>query len=74
MKNYIGFHADRTVGRKIGGVITYITATEALDAEQQVAKSNSFVEYQHIHILKRGIFIIMCPVIQTALHKNLSIL
>ena len=31
MKNYIGFRADRTLGRKNGGVITYITATEAVE-------------------------------------------
>ena len=32
MKNYIGFRAGRTLGRKKGGVITYIKATEAVDA------------------------------------------
>ena len=41
MKNYIGFRADRTFGWKNGGVITYIKATEAVDAEQLIAKSNS---------------------------------
>ena len=41
MKNYIGFRADRTLGRKNGGVITYIKETEAFDAEQLIAKSNS---------------------------------
>ena len=40
MKNYIGFRADRTLGRKNGGVITDIKATEAVDAEQLIAKSN----------------------------------
>ena len=48
MKNYIGFRADRTLGRKNGGVIIYIKATEAVDAEQLIAKSNSYVEYQLI--------------------------
>ena len=33
MKNYIGFRADQTLGRKNGGVITYIKATNAVDAE-----------------------------------------
>ena len=46
MKNYIGFCADRTFGKKNGGVITYIKVTEAVDAEQLIAKSNSYVEYQ----------------------------
>ena len=41
MKNYIGFRAHRSLGMKNGGVITYIKATEALDAEQLIAKSNS---------------------------------
>ena len=50
MKNYIGFRADRTLGRKSGGVITNIKATEAVDAEQLIAKSNSYVEYQLIHM------------------------
>ena len=45
MKNYIGFLEDRTLGRKNGGVITYIKATEAVDADQMIAKSNSYVEY-----------------------------
>ena len=48
MKNYIGFRADRTLGRKNGGVITYIKATKAVDVEQLIAKSNSYVEY-HTH-------------------------
>ena len=43
MKNYIGFRADRTLGKKNGGVITYIKATEAVDTEQLIAKSNSYV-------------------------------
>ena len=34
MNNYIGFRADRTLGLKNGGVITYIKANEAVDAEQ----------------------------------------
>ena len=69
IKNYIGFRADRTLGRKNGGVITYIKATEAVDAEQLIAKSNSYVEYQLIHIQKRDIVIIIvyrppdCPTI-----------
>ena len=42
MNNYIGFRADRTLGRKNGGVITYIKATEAVGAEQLIAKSNSY--------------------------------
>ena len=58
MKNYIRFRADRTLGRKKGGVITYIKATEALDFEQLIAKSNSYVEYQLIHLQKRNIVII----------------
>ena len=40
MKIYIGFRADRTLGRKNGGVITYIKATTAVDAEQLIVKSN----------------------------------
>ena len=52
MKNYIGFRADRTIGRKNGGVITYIKATKAVDAEQLIAKSNSYVEYKLIHMKK----------------------
>ena len=57
MKNYIGFRADRTLGRKNGGVITYIKATEAVHAEQLIAKSNSYVEYQLIHMKKRNFVI-----------------
>ena len=53
-----GFIADQTLGRKTGGVITYIKATEAIDAEQLIAKSNSYVEYQLIHMQKRNIVII----------------
>ena len=34
----IGSRADRTLGRKNGGVITYIKATEAVDAEQLIAE------------------------------------
>ena len=58
MENYIGFRADRTLGRKNGGVITYIKATGAVYAEQPIAKCNSYVEYQLIHIKKRNIVII----------------
>ena len=60
MKNYIGFRADRTIGRKNWGVITYmyIKATEAVDAEQLIAISNSCVEYQLIHMKKSNIVII----------------
>ena len=58
MRIYIGFRADRTLGRKNGGVITYIKATKAVDAEQLIAKSNSCVEYQLIHMKKRNIVII----------------
>ena len=43
MKNYIGFRADRTLGRKNRGVIAYIKATEAADAEPLIAKSNSYI-------------------------------
>ena len=50
--------ADRTLGRTNGGVITYIKATEAVDAEQLIAKSNSDVEYQLIHMQKRNIVFI----------------
>ena len=57
-KNYIGFHADRTLGRKNGGVITSIKATEAVDAEQLVAKSNTYVGYQLIHMNLSTIVII----------------
>ena len=58
MKKYIGFRADRTLGGKNEGVITYIKATEAVDADQMIAKSNSYVEYQLIHMQKRNIVII----------------
>ena len=58
MKKYIGFRADRTLGRKNGGVITNIKATEAVDAKQLIAKSNSYVEYQLIHMKKRNIVIV----------------
>ena len=58
MNNYIGFRADRTLGRKNGGLIIYIKATEAVDAEQLIAKSNSYVEYQLIHMKKGNIVII----------------
>ena len=58
MKNYMGFRADRTLCRKNGGVITYIKAIEAVDAEQLIAISNSYVQYQLIHMQKRTIVII----------------
>ena len=70
MKNYIGFRADRTLGRKNGGVLTYIKATEAVDAEQLIAIFNSYVEYQLIHTQKRNIVIInVYTVLQTAQQK-----
>ena len=53
-----GYHADQTLGRKNGGVIIYTKATEAVDAEQLIAKSNSYVEYQLIHMKKRNIVVI----------------
>ena len=40
MKNYIGFRADRTLGRKNEGVITYIKATEAVDAKYTAVDAN----------------------------------
>ena len=52
MKNYIGFRADRTLGRKNGGVIINIKATVVVDAEQLIVKSNSYVEYQLKHLKK----------------------
>ena len=58
IKNYIGFRADQTLGRKNGFVITYIKATEAVNAEQLIEKSNSYVEYQLIHMQKHNIVII----------------
>ena len=45
-----------TLGTKNGIVI--IKETEAVDAEQLIAKSNSYVEYQLIHMQKRNIVII----------------
>ena len=72
MKNYIGFRADRTLGRKNWGVITYIKVTEAVEAEQLIANSNSFIEYLLTHIHKRNMLLIMCTVLQTAQQKNLS--
>ena len=53
MKNYIGFREDRTWAKKNGGEIAYIKATEAVDAEHLIAKSNSYVEYKLIHIQKK---------------------
>ena len=58
MKNYIGFRADRILGRKNLGAIIYIKVTEAVDEEQLIAKSDSYVEYQLIHLQKRNIVII----------------
>ena len=58
MENCFGFRADRTVGRKNWGVITYIKATETVDAEQLLAKSNSYVEYQLKRMKKLNIVII----------------
>ena len=58
MKNYIGFRADRTLGTKNCDVITDMKATEAVVAEQLIAKSNSYVKYQLIHMQKRNIVII----------------
>ena len=59
MKNYIGFRADRIFGRKNGGVIIYIKATEVLNA-------NSYT-------WKNGILLLlMCTVLQTAQQKNLA--
>ena len=58
MKNYIGFRADRTLGRKNGRVITYITAAEAVDAEQLIAKCNSYVVCRLISMKKLNIVII----------------
>ena len=52
MKNYITFCAEQTLGRKNWGVITYIKATKAVDAEQLIAKSNSYFEYKLIHMQK----------------------
>ena len=72
MKNYIGFRADRTLGRKNGGVIIYIKATEGVDTEQLIAKSNSYVEYQLIHMKKIILLLLMCTVLQTAQQKNLA--
>ena len=54
--------ADQTIGRKNGAVIIYIKVTEAVDAEQLIAKSNSCVEYQLIHI-KNAILLLMCTVL-----------
>ena len=73
MKNYIGFRADRTLGRKNVSVITYIKATEAVDAEQLIVKSKSYDEYQLICTCKNAtLLLLMCTVLQTAQQKNLS--
>ena len=58
IKNYIGFREDQILGRKNGVVIIYLKAAEVVDAEQLIAKSNSCVKYQLIHIKKRYIVII----------------
>ena len=58
MKNYSGFRADRTLGRKNGRVITYIKANEAVGAGERIAKSNSYVEYQLYTGKKNNIVII----------------
>ena len=44
--------------RKNMFIITNIKESEAVDAEQLIAKSNSYVEYQLIQIKKRNIVII----------------
>ena len=71
MKNYIGFRADLTLGRKNWCVI-YIKVTEAVEAEQLSANSNSFIEYQLTHVHKCNMLLLMCTVLQTAQQKNLS--
>ena len=71
MENYIAFRADRTSGRKSGCAIIFIKATKAVDAEQLIAKSNSYVEYQLMHMQKTALLLLMCTVLQTALQKNL---
>ena len=65
MKNYIGFRTDQTLCRKNGGVITYIKATAAVDAEQLIAKPNTYVEYQLKHMKIRFKQMPFCN-----LHKN----
>ena len=64
--NYIEFRVDRKIN---GGVMTYINATAAVDAEQLIVKSNWYVEYQLIHMRKRNIVIInmYLYIIQTTL-------
>ena len=57
MKNYFRFREDLTLGRKNRGIII-TKATEAVVAEQLIAKSNSCVEYKMIHMKKRNIAII----------------
>ena len=52
------------------GVITYIKATEAVDAEQLIAKFNSYFEYQLIHTKKSSIVII--NVYRPPQQKNLA--
>ena len=72
MKNYIRFRADRTLGRKNWGEeLTYFKATESVDAEQLIAKSKSYVEYQLIHI-KTEILFLLCTFFQTVQQKNLA--
>ena len=72
MKNYIGFRADRTLSRKNNGVINYIKATEAVDAEQLIAKNLTHILNTNSFILKKTILLLLiCTVIQTVLQKNL---
>ena len=54
IKNYVWFHADQTLDRRNGDIVTY---TKAVDAEQLIAKFNSCVEYQLIHVKKCNIII-----------------
>ena len=73
MKNYIGFRADRTLGRKNGGVITCIKATEAVDAAQLIEISNFMLNTNSYRCMqKRNIVIINVSRPQTALYKKSS--
>ena len=72
MKNYIGFRADRTLGRKNWDVIIFIKATETVDAEQLIEKSNSYVEYQLIHMKKTILLLLMSSVLQTAIQEKFA--
>ena len=72
MKNYIGFRADRTLGRKNSGVISYINATEAVDAEQLIA-IRTYILNTNSYTCKNAILLLLvCIVLQTAQQKNLS--